>query len=58
MKSTLIPIKNIQIKFFVRTGLNPDHVKFLRDLYESEEPVTPIEVVEIPGGGVAASAHM
>jgi len=42
-----IPIKNIVVTFFVRTGLNMDHVDFLRDLYNSEEPVDPIKVLEI-----------
>src|SRR6266705_4085572 len=44
MKSTLIKIEDIKIKFFVRTGINLENVKCLKDLYESNDPVNPIKV--------------
>jgi hypothetical protein len=52
MKTIEIPLEKIQIKFFVRTGLNLEHVKFLRSLYEADETVTPIEVVETEEKGI------
>jgi ParB-like chromosome segregation protein Spo0J len=44
-KTQQIPIDSIQVTFFVRTSLNAENVQFLRALYESDDPVTPIKVV-------------
>ena len=47
MKSTKIKIEDIKINFFVRTGLNLENIRYLRDLYESDNPVDPIKVVPL-----------
>lgn len=50
-KGTLIKIKDIEITFFVRTSLNPDHVEYLKGLYDAEESVEPILVEKLPANG-------
>jgi len=46
-KQISIPLTQIRVPFHVRTGIDLEHVSFLRDLYESDEPVDPILVSSI-----------